>query len=147
MIKPTRRHMWIAAALLASVLVAALVVPKLYAYSESPAFCASCHVHQFEYANHLHDGAHRSTRCVDCHLPNDNAVVHLLRKSYDGIEDVALFFGGIAGDPIKLTQHGHETIHLNCARCHEGMVSRIRVSDGGCVVCHRRQMHKLTGGI
>ena len=61
--------------------------PGLYAKSESPEFCGSCHAVQPEYEAWFHAGAHRRIKCVDCHLPNDNFVQHLTWKTLDGLKD------------------------------------------------------------
>ena len=50
----------------------ALGPPGLLAKSETPDFCASCHVMEAQYESWFHHGAHKRIRCVDCHLPNDN---------------------------------------------------------------------------
>ena len=65
--------------------------PKLLAKSESPDFCASCHVMEEEFTAWQHSGAHRRLKCVDCHLPNSNPVSHYMWKSIDGMKDVVIF--------------------------------------------------------
>ena len=68
---------------------AAFGPPGLYAKSESPEFCGSCHVLQPEYEAWFHSGAHRRIKCVDCHLPNDNLPNHC-GKTLDGVRDSGL---------------------------------------------------------
>ncbi|MBI4678326.1 MAG: NapC/NirT family cytochrome c [Elusimicrobia bacterium] len=128
--------------------VLALVVlfgpPRLFEYSESPGFCAACHVMKEHYESWTHMGSHRSKRCIDCHLPNRHWAPHLLWKGIDGAKDVLSFFSGLVPDPIVLSARGRRTAQDNCVRCHEGMVSRI---DGSrpCSNCHRRATHKGAG--
>jgi len=52
-------------------------LPGLYAKSENPEFCGSCHVLQTEYETSFHYGAHQNIKCIDCHLPNDLLPHHL----------------------------------------------------------------------
>lgn len=71
--------------------------PQLLAKSEHPSFCAGCHVMEAEYDAWAHAGAHRRKACIDCHLPNDNAAIHYVWKSLDGMKDIALFYYSGAG--------------------------------------------------
>src|SRR4030042_5699134 len=66
----------------------------LYAKSETPEFCGSCHVLNMEYEAWFHSGAHRQIKCVDCHLPNNNFPNHLLWKTLDGVKDAVKFHTG-----------------------------------------------------
>lgn len=80
--------------------------------------------------------AHRSARCIDCHLPNDNAASHYFWKSIDGNKDVFYEFSGLREhDEIELSAHGRRVLQANCIRCHEGMVSRID-NKRACIHCH-----------
>ena len=124
----------------------ALGPPKLLAKSESPDFCASCHVMEAEYEAWFHQGAHRRKACVECHLPGDNLASHYLWKSIDGMKDVVVFHSGRVPDDIRISAHGREVVRQNCVRCHETAVSMI---DNGrlCWDCHRRITHARTGSI
>ena len=76
------------AAVVAMAVVGAYVAfgsPGLYAKSESPEFCGSCHVLQPEYESWFHSGAHQNMKCIHCHLPNNNLANHLFWKSVEGI--------------------------------------------------------------
>jgi len=42
--------------------------PNLYHKTETPEFCASCHVMETQYDAWLHNGAHRRVKCTDCHI-------------------------------------------------------------------------------
>ena len=118
--------------------------PKLYAKSASPEFCSSCHVMEANYENWFHNGGHRRTLCVDCHLPNDHPVNHLMWKSLDGMKDVWIFYSGKVPERIKLSEHGASVVVDNCRRCHEQMVSFVK-EDRRCWECHRRLSHLTTG--
>lgn len=118
--------------------------PRLLALSESPDFCASCHVMEEQHTAWRHDGAHRGIRCVDCHLPNDNAARHYAWKAIDGMKDVIVFHSGRIPDPITLSSHGRKVVQENCNACHEETVSVMDTSRS-CWQCHQQTRHKLTG--
>jgi cytochrome c nitrite reductase small subunit len=118
--------------------------PKLYAKSESPEFCASCHVMASEYENWFHAGAHRRVKCVDCHLPNDNLARHLIWKGIDGGRDFLTFHTGLYAKDIRLTPAGAKIVKENCLRCHAETMARVS-EDRNCWVCHRQLSHQQTG--
>ncbi len=134
------------AVVVAAGLILALGPGKLLAKSESPEFCASCHVMEAEYEAWFHQGAHRRRQCVECHLPGDNLPNHYLWKAIDGMKDVVMFHSGRVPEDIRLSGHGKTVVQANCVRCHESMVDRI---DQGrtCWDCHRRLSHKRTGEV
>lgn len=120
--------------------------PQLLAKSESPEFCASCHVMEAEYEAWFHEGAHRRIKCVDCHLPGRNVAEHYLWKGIDGMKDVVVFNSGLVPETIKLSEHGQKVVQDNCVRCHSttvGMIDRQRQ----CWSCHRRMSHVRSGAI
>ncbi len=130
------------------IVVAFLLVgpPKLLAKSDSPGFCAGCHVMEYEHRSWMHAGAHRRNRCVDCHLPNHNLAVHYVWKSIDGMKDAIMFYSGKVPDPILLSDHGKKVLQQNCIRCHEETVAMIDTSRD-CWECHRSITHKRSGAI
>ncbi len=120
--------------------------PKLLAKSESPDFCARCHVMESEYESWAHEGAHRRKLCVDCHLPNENVGIHYVWKSLDGLKDIAFFYSGSVPERIHLTSHGAEVLQANCIRCHQTTVENVS-HERKCWDCHRRIMHRRSGSI
>lgn len=120
--------------------------PGLYAKSGTPEFCGSCHVMETEYEAWLHNGGHRRAKCIDCHLPNQNKVVHVTWKGIDGMWDVFQFYSGRVPETIRLSQHGAGVLQENCKRCHEETVAMIN-EERNCWTCHRRLSHKLTGSL
>lgn len=118
--------------------------PGLYAKSESPEFCASCHVMETEYENWFHTGAHRRLKCNDCHLPNDNFPRHITWKGIEGMRDTFDFYSGRVPETITISDHGAAVVQENCRRCHEQTVSMIN-EDRNCWKCHRRLSHKNSG--
>lgn len=114
--------------------------PHLIGLTETPEFCGSCHSMRGQHKDWLHS-AHRQKRCIDCHLPNDNAVNHYLWKSIDGNKDVFYEFTGLREhDEVRLSPHAKRVLQGNCLRCHGEMVSRIG-TDRSCTDCHRRTGH------
>ena len=124
----------------------ALGPPGLLAKSETPAFCAGCHVMQDQYDAWSHAGAHRREMCVDCHLPNGNKAVHYVWKSIDGMKDVLAFYSGRVPERIVVSSHGQEVLQSNCIRCHESAVAHID-HERLCWKCHRRVAHRGSGQI
>lgn len=118
--------------------------PRLIERTETPQFCGLCHSMQPQHEAWAHS-AHRSARCIDCHLPNDNPANHYLWKSIDGNKDVFYEFSGLREhDEIKLSAHGHRVLQANCIRCHEGIVAHID-NKRACIDCHRTAGHKRQG--
>lgn len=130
----------LAAAAAALGLFLAFGPPKLMAKTETPLFCSSCHVMQSQYEAWLHTGAHRSIRCVDCHLPHDNLPAYYAWKTIDGMKDVAVFYSGRTPEVIRVSERGKGFIRNNCIRCHAG---RVEMIDRGrnCWECHRFLQH------
>jgi len=120
--------------------------PQLLAKSETPEFCASCHVMEAQYEAWFHEGAHRRKLCVDCHLPHGNLATYYTWKSIDGMKDVAVFYSGRAPDDIRISAHGEKVLQSNCIRCHENAVENID-NERKCWDCHRRLSHKRSGNI
>jgi cytochrome c nitrite reductase small subunit len=120
--------------------------PGIYAKSETPEFCGSCHVLQTEYEAWFHSGAHQRISCVDCHLPNDTFARHLWWKTLDGVKDVLAFHTGRVSETIKISERGARFVHENCQRCHAEILARIN-EERRCWDCHRKMTHKQTGAI
>lgn len=119
--------------------------PGLYAKSETPEFCGSCHVMNTQYEAWFHS-AHRRVTCVDCHLPNDTLARHLFWKGIDGMSDTIAFHTGRFADDIRISTHGAKVVQENCIRCHSEAVARIS-TDRNCWECHRQFSHKRTGAV
>ena len=119
---------------------------RLVELSETPKFCGLCHSMKTQHADWEHS-AHRKARCIDCHLPNDNAASHYFWKSIDGNKDVFYEFSGLREhDEIKLSAHGHRVLQANCIRCHEGMAANID-NKRACIDCHRTIGHRRQGSL
>jgi cytochrome c nitrite reductase small subunit len=118
--------------------------PKLMARTETPLFCASCHVMQGQYESWFNVGAHRTIRCVDCHLPHQNLPVYYIWKSIDGMKDVFVFYSGNTPEHIRVSRRGKNFIRDNCVRCHTERVAMID-RERNCWDCHRFLQHHLAG--
>lgn len=118
--------------------------PGLLAKSESPLFCAGCHVMEEQYEAWFHAGAHRRAQCVDCHLPNQNLALHYVWKSIDGLKDTVVFYSGRVPERISISSHGQQVVLANCLRCHGAAVSLID-QERLCWECHRRISHRQSG--
>jgi cytochrome c nitrite reductase small subunit len=118
--------------------------PKLMAKTESPLFCASCHLMQSNYEAWFHTGTHRNVRCVDCHLPHTNLSLYYLWKSIDGMKDVIVFYSGNSPEYIQVSDRGQEFIQANCIRCHSERVAMINQTRD-CWDCHRFLQHQKAG--
>lgn len=128
----------------AAVLFLVFGPPHLIGVTETPKFCGLCHSMKPQHSAWEHS-AHRSARCIDCHLPNDNAVNHYVWKTIDGNKDVFYEFSGLREhDEIKLSAHGHRVLQGNCIRCHESTVAHID-NKRACIDCHRTAGHKRQG--
>ena len=140
-----KRELLRAAAVCACVSAAGFFVlfgpPKMIELTESPQFCALCHSNQN--GDWVHS-AHRTEKCIDCHLPNDNFANHYLWKSIDGGKDLFFHFSGLGdGNETELTRHGKMVLQDNCIRCHVDMVSHIN-NKRSCIDCHRPIGHRRT---
>ena len=115
-----------------------------YAYlGNDPKSCVNCHVMQDAYDSWQKSSHHAVAVCVDCHLPNDNIMEHLVWKGIDGGWDFFAFHTGLYSEPIRITEHGRKVVQGNCVRCHGHMVSRISTEGLECSKCHRSVNHKV----
>jgi cytochrome c nitrite reductase small subunit len=132
----------IAAGVIVLGILAAAASPRLIAMTATPQFCNSCHVMNDQYEAWFMTGVHRTIQCIDCHLPNDNLVNHLVWKGIEGTRDLLFFHSGIYTEPIGISDRGKKFIQANCIRCHTGTVSRIETAGRECWSCHSRINHK-----
>ena len=97
--------------------------PRLFAKSESPEFCGSCHVMEAQYETWFHAGAHRRIKCVDCHLPNDNIAPSSMAK---GLRRRP----GVPGFPHGPVPRGHQAVGQR-RRDFEGQLPEVPRRDHG----------------
>ena len=114
--------------------------------TETPQFCGLCHSMKGQHKDWVWS-AHRGARCIDCHLPNDNALNHYFWKTIDGNKDVFFEFSGLREhDEIELSAHGRRVLQANCIRCHEELSSHIDTKRA-CIDCHRTVGHRMTAAL
>jgi cytochrome c nitrite reductase small subunit len=118
--------------------------PQLMAKTETALFCASCHAMESQFEAWFNVGAHRSIRCVDCHLPHQNLPAYYVWKSIDGMKDVVVFYSGRTPENITLSDRGRRFVQANCIRCHSERVAMIN-QERDCWECHRFLQHSLAG--
>ncbi len=118
--------------------------PQLLARTETPLFCSSCHVMESQFEAWFNVGAHRTIRCVDCHLPHKNLPVYYTWKTIDGMKDVFVFYSGRTPETINISDRGKKFVQDNCIRCHAERVSMID-QERPCWECHRFLQHNLAG--
>lgn len=118
--------------------------PQLLAKTETPLFCSSCHVMQSQYEAWTNVGAHRTIKCVDCHLPHENMGVYYVWKSIDGMKDMVVFYSGQTPEIIEISNRQQRVVQSNCIRCHEARVEMID-QERNCWECHRWLQHNLAG--
>lgn len=119
--------------------------PQMLARTETPEYCASCHVMESQYEAWQHQGAHRRHACVACHLPHDNVVSYYVWKGIDGMKDLIVFHSGMVPERIEISNHGRGFIQDNCIRCHAKTVEKMLDKERQCWNCHRDAQHRLTG--
>ena len=151
MILPRGKRLWLYLGVAAVVVIAvggfvSFGPPKLFAKSETPEFCAGCHVMESQYEAWRHQGSHRRIKCIDCHLPNDNFPNHAAWKGLTGMWDTFAFYSGRVPENIQISKRGAQIAQANCRRCHEETLARVTL-DRNCWECHRRLTHKLTGAM
>lgn len=109
--------------------------------TESPEFCASCHVMKPMYESHFHT-AHRSITCNDCHTPQDNYLKKVVYKGMAGTWDAYVYFTGQSPQVFETKPQSEEIIQANCFRCHQAVVNAIENRGGKkCIDCHRFTPH------
>jgi len=118
--------------------------PQLMARTETALFCGSCHVMQSQFEAWFNVGAHRTIRCVDCHLPHENLPSYYVWKSIDGMKDVIVFYSGQTPETITLSDRGRRFVQANCIRCHTVPVPQVDQTRE-CWDCHRFLQHHIAG--
>jgi cytochrome c nitrite reductase small subunit len=132
----------LSAGILAGIILACLTAGA-YHYAGTTKFCASCHsmgdVHR-EWRRSLHS----SFACIECHMPDANALARLAYKAKAGMRD--LYHESLRDYPavISLSAEGRNIADGNCLRCHRAALENtlmVQHSPGNCTSCHRRLVH------
>lgn len=153
------------------IFVAYLTVVTFEATSDV-SFCSSCHAMEPVAEAHLQDvhGGNNpygfKARCVDCHLPHDSVMSHVIMKGVTGIKDLALniTFDGKARTPREWQEHLADRKNFvyedGCLGCHQNLTdspemegwkktihkeyfaNRDTNPNYNCVSCHNHVGHK-----
>ena len=121
--------------------------------SDDAETCMNCHIMAPYYATWAHGSHSQNTTCVDCHLPQDNAVQKWFFKGKDGIRHTTMFLMKQESDVINAIEASSTVIMNNCIRCHEQLNqefvktgrSNFKMAQHGngkaCWDCHRNVPH------
>ncbi len=132
----------VTAGFIALVLLSTLGTKAILAYTDSPEFCAKCHVMEPQYEGWFHSAHRLGATCSDCHTPHQNLPIKLLNKGYDGTKDFIFFYTNHIDDPIKISTRGARIVRDNCLRCHAGVMENIADrEERNCWECHRSLPH------
>lgn len=124
-------------------IVASVATVKVLAYTDSPEFCASCHIMESAYTSFM-DSTHAELACGDCHLPHDSMVNKYVFKAKSGIGHVYYNTLGEEDIPNVLlpTEGSKEAINGNCIECHESTLQNVsHDAKDNCSDCHRAVPH------
>jgi hypothetical protein len=105
---------------------------SLFAYSETPSFCTSCHV-MAPKAMAWGASRHAQIGCLDCHA--EPGMVGNLKSHLAGVKQAYLFVTGQYITPIK-----GEVKNELCLKCHPQIANTNAVGD--IVMVHGRHMSK-----
>ncbi|MEM0202408.1 MAG: NapC/NirT family cytochrome c [Archaeoglobaceae archaeon] len=118
--------------ILTAMVVALIVTATALKTTDEPEFCSSCHVME-DQAYSWAKSAHKAVKCVECHLPHENAFEYYYWKARLGLNDyISFYFYSVDGVSLK---HG-EIVKKNCFRCHSEVLSLVNVSRD-CWNCHK----------
>jgi len=112
-------------------------------YTSGAEFCGTiCHTMEGQYERWGHSSHRVEDGCISCHLPHDNFINYLVRKTTDGMYDVYSFTLKDPPDRLQISQRGADLVVQNCQRCHENLIMAYNVAEGRyCWDCHRGLPH------
>lgn len=137
------RTSWKLFAIVLLVVIGGILAKGAIDYTSTSHYCGTtCHTMEGQYIRWEHSSHRVEDGCVSCHLPQDNYVNYLVRKSIDGALDIYAFTMKDPPDYIQLSQRGADLVQENCIRCHETLITSYNVADEGyCWDCHRGLPH------
>lgn len=124
-------------------IVISTVTVKTLAYTDSPEFCASCHIMTDVYVSFT-DSTHAELACGDCHLPHDSLVNKYTFKAKSGIGHV--YYNTLGAEKIPGVLHptegSKEAINHNCMSCHKSTLDNVsHDAKESCTSCHQYVPH------
>lgn len=120
-----------------------VVTAKALEYTDSAAFCSSCHIMTEVYESHA-NSTHAELLCADCHLPHDSIMNKYVNKAKSGIGHVYYNTLGVEKIPTVLhpTDHSKEIITQNCIDCHQSTLDNVsHDAKDSCSSCHEAVPH------
>lgn len=138
-----RSRRWLIAAAVGLAILAAVTVPTVFAATEQPLFCTTCH-EMTPYYTAFNAGAHKNVQCVDCHV--DAGLTARLTHKFSALKEVADHFTTKPTFP----QPNVDVPDARCRACHKDLP----VTNGfdhaqhtkalACSKCHADVGHQVT---
>lgn len=124
-------------------IVLSAVTVKALEYTDSAAFCGSCHIMTEVYESHQ-DSTHAELLCADCHLPHDTLINKYVNKAKSGIGHV--YYNTLGADKIPgvlhPTDNSKDIITQNCIDCHQNTLDNVsHDAKDSCSSCHEAVPH------
>lgn len=137
------RNLWKVIALVLVVGVGGVLTKGALDYTSRTEFCGTvCHTMEGQFERWGHSSHQVEDGCISCHLPHDNPVNYLVRKSIDGALDIYAFTVHEPPERIQISDRGARLVQQNCQRCHEALIMTYNVAeDRYCWDCHRGLPH------
>lgn len=143
-VKENKGKLWMVA-LVGLVVGIVLIVgaQKTLEYTDSPEFCASCHIMKAPVATML-NSSHAQLSCNDCHLPHESTVGKLVSKARVGLGHI--YYNNFASskipDVMQATDWAIEVVDENCRSCHSNVLTDVaHDAKELCTDCHRGMPH------
>jgi len=119
---------------------------------DKPETCVNCHLMAPQYATWAHSSHREKTNCNDCHVPHNNVLNKYYFKAKDGLRHATMFTLRLEPQVIFIHEAGREVVHKNCVRCHEELLTDIKLRayntvthsnrmERKCWDCHRETPH------
>lgn len=126
--------------------------------SNDPKVCVNCHIMSPEYSTWSHSSHRMYTTCNDCHVPHNNVFNKYYFKAKDGLRHATLFTLRAEPQVIRIKDAGANAVQKNCIRCHEKLITDVKVNqisetfqmfrnDRKCWECHRLTPHDRVRGL
>jgi nitrate/TMAO reductase-like tetraheme cytochrome c subunit len=107
----------------------------ILSFTNSPAFCSTCHEMTPEYSTYK-TSAHNQISCVDCHIKpgSKNMIIHKIKST----KEVYYHVTGAKGQIMQTT--GEAISNQNCSQCHS--INRLVTASGDLKVNHKGHIEK-----
>lgn len=126
--------------------------------SDNPKTCINCHIMAPEYSTWSHSAHRQYTTCNDCHVPHNNVFNKYFFKAKDGLRHATIFTLRGEAQVIRIKEAGANVVQANCLRCHNNLLTDVKVnqltdslrifrSEHKCWDCHRLTPHDRIKGL